>query len=86
MATSWVSLPTAMRRLMRFVAGSMLKKVVDKAVADYQKSGQAQKDYAKWFQKPIPALNGVNMDFPPSAEMAALWKAPNDNADVQGAK
>ncbi len=62
------------------------KKLVDKAVADYQKSGQAQKDFAKWFQQPIAALGGVNMDFPPSAEMAALWKSPNDHADVQGAK
>ncbi|VVE28895.1 glutamate/aspartate ABC transporter substrate-binding protein [Pandoraea anhela] len=63
------------------------KKVVDKAIADYQKSGQAQKDYAKWFQQPIAALSGTpNMDFPPSPEMAALWKSPNDSADVHGAK
>ncbi|MGC7406773.1 glutamate/aspartate ABC transporter substrate-binding protein [Pandoraea pneumonica] len=62
------------------------KKVVDTAVANYQKSGQAFTDYKKWFQSPIPALNGTNMDFPPSAEMAALWKAPNDSADVTPAK
>lgn len=62
------------------------KKVVDTAVAKYQKSGQAFTDYKKWFQSPIPALNGTNMDFPPSAEMAALWKAPNDSADVTPAK
>ncbi|VVD78885.1 ABC transporter [Pandoraea iniqua] len=62
------------------------KKVVDTAVANYQKSGKAFADYKKWFQSPIPALNGTNMDFPPSAEMAALWKAPNDSADVTPAK
>ncbi|WP_353193260.1 glutamate/aspartate ABC transporter substrate-binding protein [Pandoraea pnomenusa] len=63
------------------------KKVVDKAVAEYQLSGQAKKDYAKWFEQPIKALPGnPNMDFPPSAEMLALWKSPNDNADVQPAK
>ncbi|WP_087689329.1 MULTISPECIES: glutamate/aspartate ABC transporter substrate-binding protein [unclassified Pandoraea] len=62
------------------------KKVVDTAVANYQKSGKAFTDYKKWFQSPIPALNGTNMDFPPSAEMAALWKAPNDSADVTPAK
>ena len=55
------------------------KKVVDDAVAKLETSGQATVLYKRWFQSPIPP-KGLNLDFPPSPEMNALFKSPNDKA------
>jgi glutamate/aspartate transport system substrate-binding protein len=55
------------------------KKVVDDAIAKVMTSGEAVKIYAKWFQSPIPP-KGLNLDFPLSEDMKALYKAPNDKA------
>jgi glutamate/aspartate transport system substrate-binding protein len=55
------------------------KKVVDEAVAKVETSGQADALYKKWFQSPIPP-KGLNLDFPPSQDIKALFKEPNDKA------
>jgi len=53
------------------------KKLVDDAIAKTMKSGEAEKMYAKWFMNPIPP-KGLNLNFPLSDDMKALFKNPND--------
>ncbi len=55
------------------------KKVVDAALAKVMKSGEATKIYDKWFQQPIPP-KGLNLNFPLSAAVKAMYKSPNDKA------
>jgi glutamate/aspartate transport system substrate-binding protein len=55
------------------------KKVVDAAIAKVMTSGEAEKIYTKWFLNPIPP-KGLNLNFPLSDDMKALFKAPNDKA------
>lgn len=55
------------------------KAVVDETVARLETSGEAEKIYAKWFLHPIPP-KGLNLNFPLSDEMKALFKNPNDKA------
>jgi glutamate/aspartate transport system substrate-binding protein len=56
-----------------------VKKVVDDAIGKLMKSGEAEKIYAKWFLSPIPP-KGLNLAFPLSDDMKALFKSPNDKA------
>jgi glutamate/aspartate transport system substrate-binding protein len=55
------------------------KKVVDGAIAKVMSSGEAEKIYAKWFMSAIPP-KGLNLNFPLSDDMKALYKNPNDKA------
>jgi glutamate/aspartate transport system substrate-binding protein len=55
------------------------KKVVDDAIAKVETSGEADKIYKKWFESPIPP-KGLNLNFPESDDMKALFKSPNDKA------
>jgi glutamate/aspartate transport system substrate-binding protein len=55
------------------------KKVVDQALAKAMTSGKAEAIYSKWFLNPIPP-KGLNLGFPLSDAMKALYKAPNDKA------
>jgi glutamate/aspartate transport system substrate-binding protein len=55
------------------------KKVVDDAIARVETSGEADKIYKKWFESPIPP-KGLNLNFPESDDMKALFKSPNDKA------
>jgi glutamate/aspartate transport system substrate-binding protein len=55
------------------------KRVVDKALAQAMTSGRAEKIYAQWFLHPIPP-KGLNLSFPLSDDMKALYKAPTDKA------
>lgn len=55
------------------------KKVVDSAIANAQKNGEATKIYEKWFTQPVPP-KGLNLGMPMSDEMKALYAAPNDTA------
>jgi glutamate/aspartate transport system substrate-binding protein len=55
------------------------KQVVDGAIARLMASGHAEKIYAKWFMNPVPP-KGLNLDFPLSDDMKALYKSPNDKA------
>ncbi len=53
------------------------KKLVDGAISQAMTSGEAAKIYAKWFQQPIPP-KGLNLSWPMSDDVQALFKAPND--------
>jgi glutamate/aspartate transport system substrate-binding protein len=53
------------------------KKLVDTALASAMTSGEAEKIYQKWFMSPIPP-KGLNLDFPLSDAVKALYKDPND--------
>jgi glutamate/aspartate transport system substrate-binding protein len=55
------------------------KALVDRTIAGLEKSGEIVPIYEKWFQKPIPP-KGLNLDFPLSDEMKALFRDPNDKA------
>jgi glutamate/aspartate transport system substrate-binding protein len=55
------------------------KKVVDDAISKLMKSGEAEKIYAKWFISGIPP-KGLNLAFPLSEDMKALFRNPNDKA------
>ena len=55
------------------------KKVVDGAIVKLMSSGEIEKIYAKWFMSPIPP-KGLNLSFPFSDDMKALYKSPNDKA------
>ncbi|MDR5812347.1 MULTISPECIES: glutamate/aspartate ABC transporter substrate-binding protein [unclassified Caballeronia] len=55
------------------------KKVVDDAIAKVETSGDADKIYKKWFESPIPP-KGLNLNFPESDDIKALYKSPNDKA------
>lgn len=53
------------------------KAVVDKALNGLYSSGEINKIYAKWFEKPIPPKN-INLNFPQSKELKDAFKNPND--------
>jgi glutamate/aspartate transport system substrate-binding protein len=55
------------------------KKVVDDAIAAVETSGEADNIYRKWFESPIPP-KGLNLNFPESDDIKALYKSPNDKA------
>ncbi|SAL24728.1 ABC amino acid transporter, periplasmic ligand binding protein [Caballeronia choica] len=55
------------------------KKVVDDAIAKVETSGEGDKIYKKWFESPIPP-KGLNLAFPESDDIKALFKSPNDKA------
>lgn len=55
------------------------KKLVDNTIAKVQTSGDAEKSFDRWFKQPIPPKD-LNMNFDLSAEMKALFNAPNDKA------
>jgi glutamate/aspartate transport system substrate-binding protein len=55
------------------------KAVVDQAIAKVETSGEADQIYTKWFDSPIPP-KGLNLSFPQSDDMKALFKSPNDKA------
>jgi ABC-type amino acid transport substrate-binding protein len=55
------------------------KALVDDTVSKMQTSGEMEKLYAKWFTQPIPP-NGMNLQYPLSAQMKELFAHPNDKA------
>lgn len=55
------------------------KKLVDATIAEFETSAEAPILYRKWFQSPIPP-KGLNLDFPMSEDIKALYKKPNDKA------
>ncbi|MGF6481364.1 glutamate/aspartate ABC transporter substrate-binding protein [Paraburkholderia sp. JPY419] len=55
------------------------KKVADDAIAKVQLSSEGETIYKRWFESPIPP-KGLNLNFPMSDDMRALFKNPNDKA------
>ena len=53
------------------------KKLVDAAIAKFETSVGAPTLYKKWFQSPIPP-KGLNLNFPLSEDMKALYQKPDD--------
>ena len=56
------------------------KRVVDRTLVDYYKSGAIMATYDKWFRKPIPP-KGVTLDFPLSAALKKAYASPTDSAE-----
>lgn len=54
------------------------KTLADEVIAELATSGELEKIYDRWFTQPIPPSN-VNLEFPLSESMKALFKAPNDH-------
>lgn len=55
------------------------KKLADHVITGMMKDGSINTLYTKWFQQPVPP-KGLNLDFPLSEDMKALFKTPNDKA------
>ena len=53
------------------------KAMVDEALAQLMRSGEFEKLYTQWFERPIPP-RGVNMDLPMSDALKHDIKEPND--------
>ena len=58
---------------------TQLNKIVNNTLAKLMKSGEAEILYKKWFESSIPP-KGVNLNFPLSEEMKALFKSPNNKS------
>jgi glutamate/aspartate transport system substrate-binding protein len=56
------------------------KKVVDAAMINTYKSGEINKIYDKWFQKPIPP-RGLNLNVPMSEQFKKVIAKPTDSGD-----
>ncbi|WP_130480702.1 transporter substrate-binding domain-containing protein [Sphaerotilus mobilis] len=53
------------------------KRVVDAGLARLMLTGEALRIYQRWFQRPIPP-RGLNLAWPPSDALLALYRSPND--------
>lgn len=53
------------------------KRLVDGTIARLMTSGEAEKIYHKWFMSPLPP-KGINLAYPLSDELRALYKRPHD--------
>ena len=56
------------------------KKVVNNAINAVYKSGEINKIYEKWFQKPIPPKN-INLNVPMGAQLKKVVAKPTDSGD-----
>ncbi|MGL1833971.1 transporter substrate-binding domain-containing protein [Rhodocyclaceae bacterium SMB388] len=54
------------------------KRLVDATLARVMTSGEAERIYRKWFMSPLPP-SGLNLNYPLSETMRALFLNPNDN-------
>jgi glutamate/aspartate transport system substrate-binding protein len=56
------------------------KKVVDGAMTNIYKSGEINKIYDKWFQKPVPP-KGINLNVPMSDQFKKVVANPTSSGD-----
>jgi glutamate/aspartate transport system substrate-binding protein len=56
-----------------------MRALVNGVIDHMQTSGDAERLYNVWFTQPIPP-HGINLNFPLSAAMRALFAHPNDRA------
>jgi glutamate/aspartate transport system substrate-binding protein len=61
------------------------KKVVDAAMVHIYKSGEINKIYQKWFEKPIPPKN-LNLNIPMSPQFKKVVANPTDSGDPKDYK
>ena len=59
-----------------------MKALVDKVIAETEKSDKGPAIYKKWFMSPIPPKS-LNLDFPMSEAMQHLYANPNDKIDPE---
>jgi glutamate/aspartate transport system substrate-binding protein len=59
---------------------SAFKKVVDAAMTNIYKSGEINKIYDKWFQKPVPPKS-INLNVPMSEQFKKVVKNPTSSGD-----
>ena len=71
------SYPSDVYALMIRKDDPQFKAVVDGALAQLMRSGEFEKLYTQWFERPIPP-KGVNMDLPMSDALKRDIKEPND--------
>ncbi|MBY3178692.1 glutamate/aspartate ABC transporter substrate-binding protein [Rhizobium leguminosarum] len=55
------------------------KKIADDVIAKLETSAEIDDLYKKWFETPVPP-RGLNLGFPMSTALRALYKSPNDTA------
>jgi ABC-type amino acid transport substrate-binding protein len=55
------------------------RELVNRVISRMQTSGDAERLYNVWFTQPIPP-RGINLNYPLSAEMRAMFAHPNDKA------
>lgn len=55
------------------------KKLADGVITEILTSGRGEKLYQKWFNSPVPP-RGINLRYPMSPEMKALFAHPHDRA------
>ena len=79
-----VLLPQTFRIMLR-KDDAAFKKVVNGAINALYKSGEINKIYEKWFQKPIPP-KGVNLNVPMSAQFKKVVGKPTDSGDPKDYK
>ncbi|MEN9892918.1 MAG: hypothetical protein RLY78_3213 [Pseudomonadota bacterium] len=53
------------------------KRVIDEALAQLMRDGDALRIYQRWFQRPIPP-HGMNLNWPPSPDLLVLYGQPDD--------
>ncbi|WP_296655004.1 glutamate/aspartate ABC transporter substrate-binding protein [Paraburkholderia sp.] len=53
------------------------RQLVNDTMTSIMKSGEIDAMYTRWFEKPVPP-KGINFAFPMSAQLRALFAAPND--------
>lgn len=56
-----------------------LKRIVDAALVELMRSGEAMRIYTRWFRQPIPP-RALNLDWPPSPALLELYRNPNDRS------
>ena len=71
------SYPSDVYALMIRKDDPQFKAVVDGALAQLMRSGEFEKLYTQWFERPIPP-KGVNLDLPMSDALKHDIKEPND--------
>lgn len=54
------------------------KRLVDSTLSEIMTSGEAERLYYKWFMSPLPT-SGLNLNYPLSDTLKALYRAPNDH-------
>lgn len=57
----------------------IFKKLADDVIAGIERSGEAERLYDRWFMQAVPPDN-INLRFPLSPEMRALFANPNDHS------
>ncbi|WP_408585629.1 transporter substrate-binding domain-containing protein [Paraburkholderia bannensis] len=55
------------------------RQLVNDTMSAMMKSGEMEALYRKWFEQPVPP-HGVTLDFPMTAQLRALYAAPDDRA------